>query len=132
MFGADVVKGKNKAILRAVMNAIIPRGGAFASGAADYDLIPRVNEILRTFNPLLKPLIPIILIYIQFSAFFHKGRLFTNLPENRAIQFLNKMELSPLFYRRFFMLLLKMLTMMTFYEKDENASVIGYTHGCHK
>jgi len=41
-----ILKGRNGRIFKAVMNAIIPQGGAFKPGAADFDLLPRADELL--------------------------------------------------------------------------------------
>ena len=85
------------AIFRAVMNAIIPRGGAFGPGAADYDLLPRADRILRSYDPAVRKLFPYILLYVQYSAILRKGRTFTALGERKGMEFLASMERSPSF-----------------------------------
>ena len=42
-----ILKGGNVKILKAVMDAVIPKGGPFMSGAADYNLLPLVGSYLR-------------------------------------------------------------------------------------
>lgn len=126
----NILKGRNAAILKAVMNAIIPRGGAFGPGAADYDLLPRVEAIVRSYDPSIRSLFPLMLSYIQFTALLRRGRVFTRLREDRAIAFLHGMETSPFFYRRIIILLMKLVTMLAFYEDDAVSRFTGYVHGC--
>ena len=127
-----ILKGRYGVIFSAIMNAIIPRGGAFGPGAADYDLLPRADEIVRSYDPVIRKIFPLVLDYVQFSALLRKGRLFTGLDEQKGIEFLGLMERSPLFYRRMSMLLLKLVTMLVFYESDETALFTGYEHDwCH-
>jgi hypothetical protein len=125
-----ILKGRNGRILRAVMNAIIPRGGAFAPGAADLDLLPRAEEIVMSYDPAIRSLIPVMLNYIQISALFRRGKPFTGLGEGKAIAFLSSLEMSRFFFQRTIMLFMKLLTMLTFYESDDMARLTGYEHGC--
>ena len=112
------------------MNAIIPRGGAFGPGAADLDLLPRIEQILMSYDPGIRSLFPLMLNYIQFSSLLRTGKVFTGLSEQRGIDVLSAMERSPFLYRRMIMLLMKLLTMLAFYENDDMARFIGYEHGC--
>jgi hypothetical protein len=127
-----ILKGRNGEILRSVMNAIIPRGGAFGPGAADLDLLPRIEQILMSYDPMIRKLSPLMLNYIQFSSLLRKGRVFTSLSEKQGIDVLSAMEHSPFIYRRMIMLLMKLLTMLAFYENDAMARFTGYEHGCSK
>ncbi len=63
-----ILKGRSAGIMRSVMNAIIPAGGPFRAGASDYDLIPRANEVLRSYNPAIAGAFPLILLYVQLST----------------------------------------------------------------
>jgi hypothetical protein len=125
-----VLGGKNGEILRAVMNAIIPRGGAFGPGAADYDLLPRADELIMSYDPSIRKLFPLMLKYVEYSSIAHHGKVFTRLTEDKVARFLDSMEKSRFFYRRMVMLLMKLITMLTFYESDETARLTGYEHGC--
>jgi hypothetical protein len=127
-----ILKGRDGAILRSVMNAIIPRGGAFGPGTADLDLLPRIDQILMSYDPVIRKLFPLMLNYIQFSSLLRKGRVFTSLGEKQGIEVLSAMERSPFFYRRMIMLLMKLLTMLAFYDNDSMAGFTGYEHGCSK
>jgi hypothetical protein len=130
--GLKILRGRHGAIFSAVMNAIIPRGGAFGPGAADYDLLPLADEIVKSYDPAIRKLFPLILDYVQFGAMLRKGRLFTGLDERKGMEFLGSMERSHFFYRRMFILLLKLVTMLAFYDRDETARFTGYEHDwCH-
>lgn len=126
-----ILKGASARTMKHVMNAIIPEGGAFEAGAARYDLIPRADEVLRSYNPSIARAFPFILLYVQASALLHHGRPFTSLPGEKAAEFLESMEHSPFYYRRMTVLIMKLITCLVFYEIDEVAEQIGYTHGCH-
>jgi hypothetical protein len=131
MKGKPILKGASAKTMKQVMNAMIPEGGPFEAGAAHYDLVPRADEILRSYNPSIARAFPFILLYVQASALLHRGRLFTSLPAVRAAEFLESMEHSRFYYRRMTVLILKLITCLAFYEIDEVAEQIGYTHGCH-
>ena len=126
-----MLKGKNGDIMRAVMNAIIPRGGAFEPGAADFDLLPRADRILLSYDPSIRGIFPVMLRYIQYSAILHTGALFTRLGEDRGTAFLSSMERSRFFYRRMTMLMMKLVTMLAFYGDESTERLTGYVHGCH-
>lgn len=126
-----MLHGKNGAILAAVMNAIIPRGGAFPPGAADRDLLVRADEMLARYDPAIRALFPLMLRYIQYTAVVRTGRVFTALDDTRGAAFLSAMERSPFFFRRSIILLMKLVTMLSFYEDDEMSRLTGYRHGCH-
>lgn len=132
MSDIKILKGRNGQIMKAVMNAIIPRGGVFLTGAADCNLLPRADELLMSYDPSIRSLFPLMLNYIQFSSLLRTGRVFTSLGEDRGGRVLKAMEESPFLYRRLMILLMKLLTMLTFYEIDDNARLTGYEHDwCH-
>jgi hypothetical protein len=126
-----ILKGRSAGIMSSVMNAIIPPGGPFRAGASDYNLIPRANEVLRSYNPAIAGAFPLILLYVQISSLPRTGKVFTSLAPERASRFLEGMEHSPFYYRRMTALILKLITCLVFYEIDEAAEQIGYKHGCH-
>jgi hypothetical protein len=120
--------GKKGEILAAVMNAIIPRGGAYGPGAADFDLLPRADAYVRAFNPLVRMGFPFLLLYIEYGALVRAGTRFTRMSDDEATAYLEGFEESRLYYRRTIALALKMITMLAFYDIDENAALIGYSH----
>jgi hypothetical protein len=126
-----VLSDKSLAILNALMSAIIPRGGPFSLGAADLNLALRVDDIVASLGSPAGKFFPLMLYYIQYSAFLKTGHLFTSLSPVKAGELLAGMEKSPFLYRRQLMLVLKTLTLMVFFERDEIADLIGYEHGCH-
>jgi hypothetical protein len=123
--------GKKGAIMNAIMNAIIPRGGAYGPGAADFDLLPRAEAYVTAFNPLVRMGFPILLRYVEYGALIRTGKRLTRLSDDEATAYLDTFEESRLYYRRTIALMLKMVTMLAFYDIDENAALIGYTHRGH-
>jgi hypothetical protein len=125
------VRGRDEAVFNKVADTIIPRGGVYTIGAADYNLIPRVNEYLKTTAPVLRRLTPVMLRYVEWASLIFNGRRFTRLSRSRAERFLERMETGRFLYHRHMILFLKLLIMMAFYEQKIPAESIGYVHGCH-
>jgi hypothetical protein len=129
--GKDVIQGKGKIIFNGIADAIIPRDGVFKTGAADYDLVPRVNAYLATVAPVIRRLTPLMLRYVELASLCFNGRRFSRLSPSRAQRFLERMEGGRLLYHRHIILFLKLLVMTAFYERQIPAESIGYVHGCH-
>jgi len=129
MINYKILKGRNGEILHAIMNTIIPQGGPFKSGAGDYDLLQTAELILKSFDKITRLIIPMMLKYIQYSSFFKKGKTFTKLSLDKASQYLESMEKSRFYYRRSIIFFLKFLTVSSFFDIDETALQIGYSHG---
>lgn len=125
-----IIKGGSEVILRSVMKAVVPRGGAFPAGAEDYDLIPAAEKYLGAFDRATRRAFPLMLRYIQLSSFFRTGRRFTRLPPEKAAKFLEGMETSTFYHRRVIIMLLKLITTLVLFDIDEVAAQIGYIHGC--
>ena len=123
-----ILKGKKGKILSAIMNAIVPRGGAYEQGAADYDLLPEAEQYIRCLNPLARFGFPFLFSYIEYGALLSRGRVFSRLPEEEAGEYLEGLEESRRYYKRAIILALKMITLLVFYDIDANARVIGYKH----
>lgn len=123
-----VLRGARGRIMAAIMAGIIPRGGAFSVGAADYDLLPMAETFIRSMNPAFRFGFPFLLFYIQIAAMFRYGRPLTKCTEEEASSFLKRFETSRFFYKRMIILALKMITFVSFYDIDENAALIGYHH----
>ena len=126
----SAIRGVGAVIFNRVADTMIPRGGVFAAGAADYDLAPRVNAYLDTLTPAIRRLTPVVLYYLEFVSLVFNGRRFTRLPPWRADRFLTRMENGRLLYHRYMVLFLKLLIMTAFYEQEAPAAAIGYVHGC--
>lgn len=127
----SVLHGKVEAVFKKAAATIIPRGGAFDAGAADYELVPRVNAYLDTLAPVIRRLTPLMLWYVELVSLFFNGRRFSRLSPKRAERFLARMETGRLLYHRHIILFLKLLIMTAFYEQKTPAESIGYVHGCH-
>ena len=126
-----VLKGRYGTIARAIMEAIIPRGGAFEAGAADYDLLPDADRFIGCFDDRMRKLFPLMLLYIEYGALFTSGRTFTRLSPEMAGAFLEKMETSPLYFKRAMIMVLKLMTTVPFFDIDEVALQVGYNHSTH-
>ncbi len=126
-----IIYNGGEAVFNKAADTIIPRGGVFESGAADYDLVFRVNEYLATVAPPVRRLMPAMLWYVESVSLLFNGRRFTRLSPKRAGRFLKGMERSRLLYHRHIVLLLKFFIMTAFYEQKIPAESIGYVHGCH-
>lgn len=126
-----VIRGKAEAVFNRVADTIIPRGGVFAPGAADFDLVSRANDYLTTLPPIFHRLTPAMLRYVEWTSLLWNGRRFTGLSRPRAERFLERMERGRLLYHRHILLFLKLLVMTAFYEHGGPAAAIGYIHGCH-
>ena len=127
----SVIHGKAEAVFVKAADTIIPRGGVFEAGAADCDLVPRVNDYLATVAPVIRRLTPLMLWYVELVPLIFTGRRFSRLSPSRAEGFLERMESGRLLYHRHIILFLKLLIMTAFYEQQIPAQSIGYVHGCH-
>lgn len=130
MKNSKLFSRKTAHIAQAVMNAIIPPGGPFPAGAADYNLLPGAEQFMGAFDKRTRALIPLLLSYIQYSALFHHGRPFTSLKTEEASAFLEKIESSRFYYKRAMMMIVKLMTVVPFFDIDEVARQIGYEHRC--
>ena len=126
-----VIRGRGEIVFNRVADVMIPRGGAFEAGAADYDLVPRVNAYLNTLTPALRRLTPFMLWYVELISMLFNGRRFSRISGGRAERFLERMEHGRLIFHRHIILFFKLLVMTAFYEQKMPAESIGYVHGCH-
>ncbi len=124
-------RGRREIVMRSVMAALIPRGGAFFAGAKDFDLIGRLNELLDRVDPAVRLALPAALVWLQIRSLVFTGRPLASLSPERATRLLAGMEHSRLMINRHALLIFKLLTMMVFYEQESAARAIGYEHGCH-
>ncbi|MBN2160440.1 MAG: GMC family oxidoreductase [Spirochaetes bacterium] len=132
MTGLRILKGGKGRILSAIMNAIIPRGGAYGPGAADFDLLPAAEGFVKSMNLLFRIGFPFLLLYMEYGALLRTGKRLTRLPDELAAEYLESFDESRFYYRRAIILALKMIAMLAFYDRDENASLIGYSHWSHR
>ncbi len=116
-------------IILAIMNTILPPGGPFDKAPKDYDMVPRIEKILKAYDPPARFFFMLVCRFVQYSALFSKGNVFTKLPHQKAVAFLEEMEQSRFYYKRGMMMMLKLVTTLSFFDIDEVAQKIGYTHG---
>ena len=118
---------RDVARLRAVLDTLVPRGGAFALGAADTD----VDDVLARYFARLHPLGPaglrLLLLAIEYGAVVFEGtRPFSRLDPAAREHALAAWETSRLGFRRQILESLKLLGLMHFYERPEVWPGIGY------
>jgi hypothetical protein len=119
--------GRDLERLRAVLDTLVPRGGAFAFGAADTD----VDAVLARYFARLHPLGPVgltlLLLAIEYgTVVFERTRPFSQLDPAGRERALAAWEGSRLGLRRQLVASLKLLALMHFYERPEAWAGIGY------
>ena len=124
-----ILKGRTGRIFDKIADAVIPRGGPFTAGAADYDLKSKAEELLKTYHPLTKILFPLMLEFVQYNALLHKGKVFDKLSREEASRVLTEMEHSRIYARRSVVEALRVLVSVCFYDFDEVSAQIGYVPG---
>jgi len=122
------IKGFSKKILLKLASDIIPKGGAFDIGAEDVNFLPKTEELISAFNPLVKIFLPFLFIYIQFNSLFYKGKLYTMLSQSVAEDYLEGLENSRFYHRRLIILGCKVMIFLSVYDDDNVAASIGYHH----
>ncbi|MFO8049173.1 MAG: hypothetical protein R6U29_09095, partial [Desulfosudaceae bacterium] len=96
-----VISGRRAKVLRAMMASLIPRGGAFAAGAEDFDLIPRINQLIDKLDPAARLGLPAALLWIEFNSLIRTGHPLTALSRERATRLLRGLEHSRLVLNRY-------------------------------
>src|SRR5262245_1198041 len=124
---SEAAAARDPALLRAVLDALVPRGGAFATGAADSD----VDEALQRYFASLHPLGPIglrvLLLAIEYGAVvFERTAPFSRLDPAARERALAAWETSRLAPRRQLIASLKLTALMHFYERPAIWPAIGY------
>jgi hypothetical protein len=119
--------GRDLERLRAVLDTLVPRGGAFAFGAADTD----VDAVLARYFARLHPLGPaglrLLLLAIEYGAVvFEHTRPFSRLEPGARERALAAWETSRFAFRRQILETLKLLALMHLYERPEAWPAIGY------
>ncbi len=114
-------------LLRAVLDTLVPRGGAFATGAADTEL----DHDLATYFARLHPLGPLglrlLLRAVEYGAVvFEHTPPFSRLDPAGRERALAAWETSRLGLRRQLIASLKLLAMMHFYDRPAAWAGIGY------
>jgi hypothetical protein len=118
---------RDATLLRQVLEALVPRGGAFATGAADTDLnadLVRYFARLHRFGPAG---LRLLLRAIEYGAVvFERTRPFSALDAAARERALAAWEGSRLGVRRQLIATLKLLAFLHFYERPETWDGIGF------
>jgi hypothetical protein len=116
--------------LRAVLDALVPRGGAFPLGAADTDLDAALARYFATLHRLGPAGLRVLLAAIEYGAVvFERTQPFSRLDPAARERALAAWEGSRLGLRRQLIASLKLLALMHFYERPEVWPAIGYDDG---
>ena len=115
------------AVLAAVSDTIIPRGGAFELGAADVDLARRIDSYLPRWHPDVVTGIRGGLAFVeqQAPALAKKNGSFTSLPEADRAAVFSSLLATPGLPASIF-LALKYLCCGHFYTMDRTWKYTGY------
>ncbi len=114
-------------LLRAVLEALLPRGGAFPLGAADTDVDAALARYFASLHPLGPAGLRALLLAIEYgTAVFERTRPFSRLEPAARERALAAWETSRLAPRRQLVASLKLLACMHFYERPDVWAAIGY------
>ena len=123
----DVGSARDAARLRAVLDALVPQGGAFALGAADIDLDAALARYFARLHPLGPVGLTLLLLAVEYgTVVFERTRPFSRLDPAGRERALAAWETSRLGLRRQLVASLKLLALMHFYERPEAWEGIGY------
>ncbi|HJQ82911.1 MAG TPA: hypothetical protein VKA21_02470 [Candidatus Binatia bacterium] len=118
---------RDGALLRAVLDALVPRGGAFPTGAADVALDAALARYFARLHPLGPAGLRALLLAIEYGAVaFERTRPFSRLDPEARGKALAAWETSRLAPRRQLLASLKLLALMHFYERPEVWPSVGY------
>ena len=126
----DVGSARDTALLRAVLDALVPRGGAFATGAADTDLDAALSRYFASLHPLGPVGLRLLLLAIEYGAVvFERTAPFSRLDPAAREHALAAWETSRIGPRRQLLASVKLLALMHFYERPDVWGAIGYDDG---
>src|SRR5690349_1495110 len=126
----DARATRDGALLRAVLDALVPRGGAFPAGAAETDVDAALARYFASLHPLGPAGLRALLLAIEYGAVvFERTRPFSRLDPDGRERALAAWETSQLAPRRPLIASFKLIALMHFYERPEVWSAIGYDDG---
>jgi hypothetical protein len=124
---SEEAAARDAELLRAVLDALVPRGGAFALGAADTEVEHLLVRHVRRLHPLGPLGLRVLLRAIEYGAVaFERSAPFSRLDPQARERALAAWERSHLSPRRQLIASLKLLALMHFYERPEAWPGIGY------
>jgi hypothetical protein len=123
----DAGRARDAELLRAVLDALVPRGGAFPTGAADTDLDAALVRYFRSLHRLGPVGLRLLLLAVEYGAVvFDWTRPFSRLDPPARERALAAWETSRLAVRRQLIASLKLLALMHFYERPDAWAGVGY------
>ena len=123
----EQARARNEELLRAVLDALVPRGGAFPIGAADTDLDGAVGGYFERLHPLGPVGLGFLLHALEYgTVVFERTRPFSQLDPAARERALAAWESSRLGLRRQLIASLKLVGLLHFYERRETWDGIGY------
>src|SRR5262245_38856688 len=123
----DAAVARDSVLLRAVLDALVPRGGAFAMGAADTDLDVALTRQFERLHPLGPVGLRAMLWALDWgTVVFERTRRFSHLDAAARERALAGWEGSRLAPRRQLVASLKLLALMLFYERPDVWPGVGY------
>src|SRR6059058_3326039 len=121
---------RDATLLRAVLDALVPRGGPFPLGAADTDLDAALARYFARLHPLGPAGLRLVLRAIEYGAVvFERTRPFSRLDPAARERALAAWETSRFGPRRQLLASLKLLGLLHFYERPETWPGISYDDG---
>ena len=118
---------RDAARLRGVLEALVPSGGAFPTGAADTDVDAALTRYFGSLHPLGPAGLRVLLGAIEYGAVvFERTRPFSRLDAAARERALAAWERSRLAPRRQLLASLKLVALMHFYERPDVWREIGY------
>ena len=121
---------RDRELLKAVLDALVPRGGAFPIGAADTDLDETLARYFVRLHPFGPAGLRVLLRAIEYgTAVFERTRPFSRLDPAARERALAAWETSRLGLRRQLVASVKLLGLLHFYERPETWPGISYDDG---
>lgn len=121
---------RDGALLALVLDALVPRGGAFPGGAADTDLDADLQRYFARLHPLGPAGLRLLLRAIEYGAvLFEHTRPFSRLDPSGRERALAAWERSRLGLRRQLLASVKLFALMHLYARPELWPAIGYDDG---
>jgi hypothetical protein len=118
---------RDATLLRTVLDALVPRGGPFALGAADTDVDAQLAAYFARLHPLGPAGLRLLLRAIEYgTVVFERTLPFSRLDPARREQALAAWEASRLGIRRQLIASVKLLALMHLYERPDAWPGIGY------
>ncbi|MDP8255010.1 MAG: hypothetical protein P9M14_04620 [Candidatus Alcyoniella australis] len=126
------LKPRERRVLHALADTVLPRGGAFELGALDIELDGPFERYLRGMNRLYAKAYRAHLRVFDYGPllFWFKPRRFTSLGPEEREQFCKKLEGHKRFGGRMFLFLLKFLIAFISFSDPRLERAAGYEPHC--